>query len=319
MLPSFRLIAVTFLCGFVVVFAGLRMAASLNDMHEGLPVMAAHAAPVAAAPAADYEMRRGQSTVPVIYDLRFAVSRAALAPTLVAATPVTETSAALDRPAPPLSLAPPADFIREAPAPIAAEAAEAAPPEPQSTIAAIQPESPVIEQQAATAPAIVPSIPETPKPEAPVVAAIAPQPAPSPEPIAAPAPVAVPADPAPAASIPETKAPEPKTPEAKTAAIAPQAEPEPETEAVAAEPPASEPDVTASIDATDNTSTDPDRDRSNPVLAMPQPRPKVAKKAAPKKAAAPVRKKRIARRAAPASGGASSNNQFSSPFGSLPQ
>ena len=30
MLPSFRLIAATFLCGFVVVFAGLRLAASLQ-------------------------------------------------------------------------------------------------------------------------------------------------------------------------------------------------------------------------------------------------------------------------------------------------
>ena len=60
MLPSFRLIAATFLCGFVVVFAGLRMAASLNDIHEGLPVMAAHAAPVSIAPAADREARRGR-------------------------------------------------------------------------------------------------------------------------------------------------------------------------------------------------------------------------------------------------------------------
>ena len=34
MLPSFRLIAATFLCGFFVVFAGLRLAASLNDIHE---------------------------------------------------------------------------------------------------------------------------------------------------------------------------------------------------------------------------------------------------------------------------------------------
>ena len=55
MLPSFRLIAATFLCGFVVVFAGLRLAASLNDIHEGLPVMAAHAAPVSIAPTADRE------------------------------------------------------------------------------------------------------------------------------------------------------------------------------------------------------------------------------------------------------------------------
>ena len=74
MLPSFRLIAATFLCGFLVVFAGLRLAASLNDMHEGLPVMAAHAAPVTVAPAADRETRRGLSSVPVMYDLRFAVS-----------------------------------------------------------------------------------------------------------------------------------------------------------------------------------------------------------------------------------------------------
>ena len=51
MLPSFRLIAATFLCGFVVVFAGLRMAVSLNDIHEGLPVMAGHAAPVSGTPA----------------------------------------------------------------------------------------------------------------------------------------------------------------------------------------------------------------------------------------------------------------------------
>ena len=81
MLPSFRLIAATFLCGFFVVFAGLRLAASLNDIHEGLPVMAAHAAPVSITPAADREARRGLSSVPVMYDLRFAVST--VAPTLV--------------------------------------------------------------------------------------------------------------------------------------------------------------------------------------------------------------------------------------------
>ena len=77
MLPSFRLIAATFLCGFFVVFAGLRLAASLNDIHEGLPVMSAHAAPVSITPAADREARRGLSSVPVMYDLRFAVSTVA--------------------------------------------------------------------------------------------------------------------------------------------------------------------------------------------------------------------------------------------------
>ena len=80
MLPSFRLIAATFLCGFLVVFAGLRLAASLNDIHEGLPVMAAHAAPVSIAPVADQEARRGLAAVPVMYDLRFAVSRVASTP-----------------------------------------------------------------------------------------------------------------------------------------------------------------------------------------------------------------------------------------------
>ena len=95
MLPSFRLIAATFLCGFFVVFAGLRMASSLNDIHEGLPVMAAHAAPVSIAPVADRDMRRGPSAMPVMFDLRFAVSTANLAP-----TPASLTWPTFDRPAP---------------------------------------------------------------------------------------------------------------------------------------------------------------------------------------------------------------------------
>ena len=83
MLPSFRLIAATFICGFVVVFAGLRMAVSLNDIHEALPVMAAHAAPVSTTPPADSEARRGVAAVPVMYDLRFAVTT--VSPTMVRA------------------------------------------------------------------------------------------------------------------------------------------------------------------------------------------------------------------------------------------
>ena len=318
MLPSFRLIAATFLCGFVVVFAGLRMAVSLNDMHEGLPVMAAHAAPVPPMPIADHEMRRGQSTVPVMYDMRFAVSRATLAPTLVAATHTT-----LDQPAPPLSLAPPADFIREAPAPIAPAAAETAPAEPERTVAvaAIQPEPPAIEAPAAMIPVIAPSLPETLRFEAPIVAAIEPQPAPSPAPVAAPT-AAPAADPTPAASMPEANSPELKSAESKIAAIelraTPEPAPKPETVPVAATPPASAPEITASIDAISHTSTD--RDRGNPVVAIPQPKPKAAKKATPKNAkVAVVRKKRVARRAAPAGGIANSNNQFSSPFGSATQ
>ena len=98
MLPSFRLIAATFLCSFFVVFVGLRMAASLNDIHEGLPVMAAHAAPMTVAPAADRDARRGASSVPVMYDLRFAV--APVSPILVRAAPTL-----IERPVPQLPLA----------------------------------------------------------------------------------------------------------------------------------------------------------------------------------------------------------------------
>ena len=102
MLPSFRLIAATFLCGFFIVFAGLRLAASLNDIHEGLPVMAAHAAPVAINPVADGEARRALAAMPMMFDLRFAVTT--VAPTLIRLPPTV-----LDRPAPPLSIVPPDD------------------------------------------------------------------------------------------------------------------------------------------------------------------------------------------------------------------
>src|SRR4026207_2400042 len=98
MLPSFRLIAATFLCGFFVVFAGLRLAASLNDIHEGLPVMAAQAAPGAGHRAAHPETRRGLAAV--MYALRFVISR--VAPTLVRVPPTV-----LDQSAPPLSIVPP--------------------------------------------------------------------------------------------------------------------------------------------------------------------------------------------------------------------
>src|SRR3954465_652904 len=106
MLPSFRLIAATFLCGFVVVFAGLRMAATLHDIHEGLPVMAGPAAPGPVARAADSEVRRGLAAVPVMYDLRFAVNT--VSPMAVRVAPT-----AFDRPAPPLAIIPPQDLIEQ--------------------------------------------------------------------------------------------------------------------------------------------------------------------------------------------------------------
>jgi hypothetical protein len=165
MLPSFRLIAATFLCGFFVVFAGLRLAASLNDIHEGLPVMAAHAAPVSITPVADREARRGLAAVPVMYDMRFVIST--VAPTLVRVPPTV-----LDQPAPPLSIVPPEDVDREGSLYAAPEfepgkeAVKEA--EPEATVAAIPPAAPVITESA-----VVPDAPAAPAaPEVPAVAAI---------------------------------------------------------------------------------------------------------------------------------------------------
>ena len=175
MLPSFRLIAATFLCGFVVLFAGLRMAVSLNDIHEGLPVTAAHAALVSVTPAADSEARRGLAAVPVMYDLRFAVST--VSPAVVRVAPT-----AFDRPAPPLAIIPSQDLIEQnlveqslveqslAKQDLAEPAKET--PEPERTVAAIQPDAPVTAASDAT---ILDAPPEAPKPETPTVAAVEPQ------------------------------------------------------------------------------------------------------------------------------------------------
>jgi hypothetical protein len=135
MLPSFRLIAATFLFGFFVVFAGLRMAASLNDIHEGLPVMAAHAAPISIAPVANRDRRRGLSATPVMFDLRFDVATANLAP-----TPASLTGPTFDRPAPPLAIVPAEDIAKETAVP---GATEADPSKPESAVAAIRPDAPL--------------------------------------------------------------------------------------------------------------------------------------------------------------------------------
>jgi hypothetical protein len=276
MLPSFRLIAATFLCGFVVVFAGLRMAVSLNDIHGGLPVMAAPAASVSVMPAADSEVRRGLAAVPVMYDLRFAVST--VPPTIVRAAPTV-----FDRPAPPLAIIPPQDLVEQslseqslveqnlveqnlveqnlgeqnlgeqnsaeqvlAKQDLAEPAKETA--EPERTVAAIQPDAPA---NAASDAPILDAAPEAPKPETPAVAAVERQ------------------------------------------AI-------PDLEPSVAEPLIPEPDSTASIAA-------PDQDIASvpAIVPMPAARPKVPKEAAkpaPKAVAKVVRKKpvRTAQRTAPA-------------------
>jgi hypothetical protein len=140
MLPSFRLIGATFLCSFFVVFVGLRMAASLNDIHEGLPVMAAHAAPMTVTPAADRDARRGASSVPVMYDLRFAV--APVSPILVRSAPTL-----IERPVPqlPLAILPPDIPVQEAAEPAA---------QPEATVAAIDRDADV-----APAPSAIPEPP----------------------------------------------------------------------------------------------------------------------------------------------------------------
>jgi hypothetical protein len=266
MLPSFRMIAATFLCGFVVVFAGLRMAVSLHDIHEGLPVMAGHAAPVSVTPAADSEVRRGLAAVPVMYDLRFAVGT--VSPAVVRGVPTV-----FDRPAPPLAIIPPQDLIEQnlveqglveqslveqslveqslveqslAKQDLAEPAKET--PEPERTVAAIQPDTPVT--TASDAP-ILDAPPEAPKPETPTVAAV------------------------------------------ETQAI-------PDLEASAAEPLIPEPDTTASI-ATPDQGIDP----APTAVPTPIAKPKTATataKPAPKAVAKVVRKKRVrtAQRAAPA-------------------
>jgi hypothetical protein len=214
-------------------------------MHEALPVMAAQAAaPDSIAPAADREMRHGLSSVPVMYDLRFAVST--LAPTLVRVAPPL-----IDRPAFPLAILPPQDSSQEN-APASVTANDAAPAE--STVAAIEPETPAVISDAPAEPP-APKTPalaaidtqakpdasanwpaaETPAPEA-EIAALEPQaapppaveeplavsepaaaaetPTPLPEPVAAPAAVAAIPEPTPEVATPEAAAPEAAAPEA---------------------------------------------------------------------------------------------------------
>lgn len=303
MLPSFRLIAATFLCGFFVVFAGLRLAASLNDIHEGLPVMAAHAAPVSITPVADREARRSLAAVPLMYDMRFV--SATVAPTLVRLPPM-----ALDQP---LSIVPPDEFDGKGSHDAApeAEAAKDAtePAEPEATVAAIPPAAPVIPEAA-----VVPDAPaEQAATDAPAVAAI--------DSRATPDTTAEP----PAAEPPAAEQPTAETPAPVTQATAnePQATPTPapvieeslpnsEAAAAPAETPAA-------------PTTGPEPNPRSPAAALPAPKPQAAKRQAAKSPAAKpqaaksspralvkvARKKliRVARRAAP-------TNHLDNTFGS---
>ena len=172
MLPSFRLIAITFCCGFLVVFAGLRLAASVHGLHRAMPVMAAHAAPVTTGAIADPDLRRGQSSVPVLYDMRFAVGRAV--PAAAGAQPV------IDRVPPvvmPLVILPPIAIEAERNAAPEADASVVAALAPQF---AAKPGPPVVIDIPLLEPAPVDLTfaPPAASKEKPAVAAAAPQPAP---------------------------------------------------------------------------------------------------------------------------------------------
>ena len=164
MLPSFRLIAASFLCGFVVVFAGLRLALSLHSFHGALPITAAHAAP--ALPAGMIDRRGALPTMATLYDLRLVTivptplltgpptsfnERIELAPTVEPATTEPKVTVAAVDPAPaptpktpaiaaPISLAPPEALVPEADS----DATAALPPdvvaEPEPIAAATPPE-----------------------------------------------------------------------------------------------------------------------------------------------------------------------------------
>jgi len=101
MLPSFRLIGITFLCGFAAVFAGLRLAASFNG---AVPMTTAHGGAHVLA-ATDGEVHL--ASAPAMFDTRFAI---AAAPTVqVRATP-----SGLQRPSLPLSVMPPQETAADA-------------------------------------------------------------------------------------------------------------------------------------------------------------------------------------------------------------
>jgi hypothetical protein len=151
MLPSFRLIVAAFLCGFAVVFAGLRLAVSLNDIPGALPVTAAHAA-LHVLPTADGEAR--VASVPAMFDARFAISP-------VPAVLVRATPSPSERPSPLLSVIPPQDSVAADAAPMAAGSEPAEQPsKPGDVLATVQPDPPA--DAGAAAEAAAPVTPDAP-------------------------------------------------------------------------------------------------------------------------------------------------------------
>ena len=94
MLPSFRLIVATFLCGFAAVYGGLHVAMSLNEAPGALPATA-HAG-LHVLPTADGDAR--VASIPALFDARFAIAPA---------VQVRATPSVMERPSLPLSVVSP--------------------------------------------------------------------------------------------------------------------------------------------------------------------------------------------------------------------
>lgn len=213
MLPSFRLVAVTFLFGFVAVFAGLRIAAVTRVAHDTVAGLATQAiaapiaplqaaapppiTPVSAAPVA--EPPRFQFIVPVMFNLDSVISITASAPEAVPIAP--DITLAPAEPAP-LTI-PPEMALRSLP--------ERVPVEPKAT--PVEPKATPVEPDVTPVPAeltplvVLPEIALRSEPEAvpvepPVAAAETPTTHEPPEPpVAEPAATGVPAGPPPVAEV----------------------------------------------------------------------------------------------------------------------
>ena len=271
MLPSVRLIVATFCCGFLVVFAGLRLATSFNSVNQAFPVMAAHAAPIRLAALTAQDQQRGAVAVPVTYEMRFAVNTTQTAPAPAAAAPAAERATPLLMP---LVILPP----------IAQETAPTEPAETtETTTVAALPSRPAPEPTPAPATIDIP-LPEpatvdltfSPVPvktkEKPSVAAIAPAPLPAQPPTATdiplPEPAAVDLTFSPVPSLAPSLAPSPApslAPESAPAAAKPEVEIGPKSESDA--PPQQKPETDARSGAYE-TDTGPIT-----VAALPEPIP----------------------------------------------
>jgi len=150
MLPSFRLIVITFLCGFAAVFAGLRLAASLNG---ALPVTTAHAG-AHVLTAADGEVHL--ASMPAMFDTRFAIAPAP-------AVQVRATPSVRERPALPLSVMPPQGEVAANATPVAVVAQPAEQPSaPESALAVVRTDPP--SDAVAPAEMAAPASPDIPPP-----------------------------------------------------------------------------------------------------------------------------------------------------------